>query len=363
MNGHRVRRKSPMNTKAGAQAFEATLRMRLAQGEALKKAARQIPTFEAVAKEWMSTHVTRATHSPRGIELKESTLRNHLLPFFGRRRIDRIRTRLIDQFTAHQGRRGYAPKTINNHLTILRRLLQVAMEWDYIDDVPKVRKLKTTPAVMDFYHEDEVRDLLLDYSEPTYNAMVRTGLRTGMRFGEIAALEWDCVSFDDDVIHVRRNRTGRHVGVPKSKRFRDIPMTRDLRNFLRRNARREGLVFPSARGAYRSYTGCQKALKRLCERAGVRYLGWHGLRHTYATQLVRRGVDIHAVSRLLGHSSILMTEKYLHVLASTLQGVVDKLLVSPEEAKWQQGVYDLKRRKLSTEKRYERNAITPIPIG
>lgn len=68
---------------------------------------------------------------------------------------------------------------------------------------------------------------------------------------------------------------------------------------------------PAAHGLYRS-----------CRLAGIREVGWHTLRHTYATQLVARGAPLRAVQELLGHSTILMTERYAHVSPDTLRAAV-----------------------------------------
>ena len=66
-------------------------------------------------------------------------------------------------------------------------------------------------------------------------------------------------------------------------------------------------------------------MRRACKKAGIRYIGWHTLRHTFASQLVSEGVPINAVQELLGHSSIVMTMKYAHLAPSALRSAVDVL--------------------------------------
>lgn len=64
------------------------------------------------------------------------------------------------------------------------------------------------------------------------------------------------------------------------------------------------------------------SIHRLCKRAGIRSIGWHTLRHTFASQLVAHGVSLRAVQLLLGHSSVVVTERYAHLAPSRLQEAV-----------------------------------------
>lgn len=341
VRGRRVRRRSPINSELGARVFEQALRQQLEDGDPLFGRRSEMPSVASWAREWMANECTLLDHSATGIRTKETILRLHLLPFFGSMRLDTVDSRTIKRFVSEQHRKGLAAKTINNHLAVLGRLLRAAEEDGLLDAVPKIKKRKTTSPDLKFYNEVEVEQLLSDNKEPVLNLMVRTGLRTGMRKGEIAALEWDCVRFDDNVIRVSRNIVHGVVGVPKSKKPRTIPMSRDFRDMLRTHRRSGGLVFRrSARAVqhgksrysteYITNEMMTKGIMRLCRRVGVRYLGWHALRHTFATQLIRRGVDVHQVCALLGHSSITVTEKYLHVQGTTLQGTVDTLLEPAE---------------------------------
>ncbi len=67
------------------------------------------------------------------------------------------------------------------------------------------------------------------------------------------------------------------------------------------------------------------AFKNACNRAGIKNLRFHDLRHTFATRLVLAGVDLASVSKLLGHSSIQMTMRYAHPTPEVLKSAVSKL--------------------------------------
>lgn len=75
----------------------------------------------------------------------------------------------------------------------------------------------------------------------------------------------------------------------------------------------------------RSYDAADRFLARLCRRTGVRDIGWHTFRHTFATQLVDHGAAMREIQELLGHTTITMTEKYAHVAPTSLRRAVDLL--------------------------------------
>ena len=86
--------------------------------------------------------------------------------------------------------------------------------------------------------------------------------------------------------------------------------------------------------AYHNYKAVYAALNRISKRAGIRHIGWHVLRHTFASQLAGAGVPIIAVKDLLGHSDINMTMRYSHMSPSVLRSAV-AVLGQPGRGYWQ----------------------------
>src|SRR5205823_2476501 len=87
---------------------------------------------------------------------------------------------------------GLSPKTINNHLTVLRRVLAVAAEWGKLRSVPSVRWLKVPPPEFDFLTFEEAARLV-DGADAECRAMILLALPTGLRQGELLGLRWDDV--------------------------------------------------------------------------------------------------------------------------------------------------------------------------
>lgn len=321
----RYRIRSPENTRPGASAYEALLKQRLARGEpVIPKPAEAGVTFAVFAAEWFETYV-KTNNKPSEVHHKESVLRTHILPFFGAMALASIGVATLEQYKAAKLARGLSPKTINNHLAIVGRCLSSAVEWGRIPHAPRVRHLRTPPSTPDFLSDEECEQILGDHTEPAWRAMLLLALRTGMRQGELLGLEWCDVDFDRPSIAVTRSCVRGIVTSPKSNKIRHIPMTSDLLAVFGKMRRRQGLVFDRPDGTHLSDSLANGALHRIQKRTGLRPVHWHLFRHTFASQLVRRGIPLRKVQALLGHSTITMTERYAHLAPSDLDEAIDVL--------------------------------------
>lgn len=320
--GVRYRKRSPENSRAGAEAYEALLRQNLARGESLDAPKpKKSKTFEGFAREWFETYV-KTNNKPSEQRTKEYVLRIHLVPFFGRKKLEQITAAPLEHFKMKKVKEGLSPKSINNFLTILCRCLACAVEWDLLDSVPKTKRLRVTPKEVEFLSEDECDRLLADDSECLWHTMIAMARFTGMRIGEILATKWSDVDFQRRQITVQRSIYRGELSSPKSNRIRHIPMTDVLLRILEPQQRESGFIFEDNQGNPLTYDGATAALRRNCRRNGIRPVGWHLLRHTFGSHLVAKGVPIRAVQTLLGHSSIVMTERYAHLAPSTLDDAI-----------------------------------------
>jgi integrase len=103
-------------------------------------------------------------------------------------------------------------------------------------------------------------------------------------------------------------------GTPKSGKSREIPLSLEALRELKSHRHLRGeLVFCAPDGKLRGKEECKHPLWRACKKAGLRRIGWHALRHTFASHLVMRGAPIKAVQELMGHSTIEMTMRYSHL--------------------------------------------------
>ena len=129
-----------------------------------------------------------------------------------------------------------APKTVNNVLTVLNTLLKVAVEWDVIDRLPCTVRLLPTPHTVAAFHDFESYDRLVAAAKVVDDRaylVVLLGGDSGLRCGEMMALEWTDLDLDKRHLCVQRSDWKGQVTVPKGGRLRHIPLTTRLAAALR----------------------------------------------------------------------------------------------------------------------------------
>ncbi len=330
VDGRRIRRVSPVQTRRGAKAFEVELLREAAEAPAPKaEAVPEVPTLAAFADDWMATAVA-VQNKPSERTRKRSILRNHLAPFFGKRRLDQITRRDVEGFKGHQIEKGLAVGTVNRHVELLARLMRCATEWGVLEQMPIIRGLPGEKAETDWLRPAEATKLLdaAKAMSAKWFTFILLALRTGLRRGEIFALHWSEVDFERRRLTVRYSVWKGQLGTPKSGRSRVVPMSSDLVEVLTawRRYSSGDVVFPGRSGglAY-THTSANSALNRALARAGVRQVRFHDLRHTFASHLVLQGCSLKVVQELMGHHSVTMTERYAHVGDDQLVAAVEML--------------------------------------
>lgn len=325
-NRKRYRKKSLVNSLAGAKEYEAFLKGRLMRGEKIeeeKDIIREKPTFSIFSKEWMEKYA-KANNKQSEYRNKESVLRSSLLPFFGEFKIDAITNHVVENFKAEKTKKCLSPKTINNHLTVLRKCLNTASDWEIIEFIPKIKLLRVDPPKTTFFSDDECRKLLSE-SKGVWYEMIYVGLNTGLRFGELTSLKWCDIDFERKVLTVQRAIYKGIVGSPKSNKIRKIPLTEGVLKVLAEKKKTTGYIFSHEDGSYLSHSSCTKKIKALGKKLEIQNIGWHKIRHTFASHLANAGVAIQQIQSLLGHSDIKTTMRYAHISSASLIEAISKL--------------------------------------
>jgi integrase len=324
-----IRRSLKGATKRDAQQFHDNLRASILAGTyGRQEEKREVPTLAKFAEEFIDGYAT-SNNKPSTVEAKRMLLKCHILPAFGRRRLDEITARDIERFKGDRLKAGLQPKTVNNVLTALRKMLALAVEWELISHVPAIKWLKAPKPKFDFLTFEEA-ERLVAAAEPAWAAMIMVALRTGLRHGELMALRWDDVDVVAGRLVVSRSVWKGKVGLPKNGRTREIPLSKDAVAAFKAARHLKGeLVFSNADGTFFRKGQCKHPLWRACKRAGLRRIGWHVLRHTFASHLVMRGVAMKAVQELMGHSTMEMTLRYAHLSPEVRRDAVTQLDAPP----------------------------------
>lgn len=332
----RVRRLSPLNTKGGAETYEAELRQLIAQHGSIKNALAALrpkeevraPFFKDFVERWLTNYVD-VHNRPSERRKKRLTLWRDLLPAFGKVRLDAIRAADISAFSRDQLARGLKAKTVNNRLSLLRTCLTTAIEWEELKGLPRMKFLRTPPPETKFVREEDASKLLAACPSGPWRELVLMALRTGLRFNELIALEWSAVNLETGTLQVIRGEVAGHVDAPKNNRFRTLPLTSDVVTALRSLPQVHTRVF-TYQGRSLKYTNSYKHLAKFCKIAGIPHTSWHPLRHTFATHLYAKGAYLKSVQDLMGHSTINMTMRYTHVVPEVLRATVNLLDSSPK---------------------------------
>lgn len=301
----------------------------LVHGKETKK--EEVPTLANFVEKFMS--YSRSNNKPSTVYAKEWILEKHLVPALGHLRLDEIGPAEIEAYKAKTlegglvrahararksptSRVGAARKSLNNHLAVLRKLLNLAAEWGIIEHAPKVRGIVVPPPEFVFLTFDETGRFLRSAS-PEWKPFLVTALKTGLRVGELLALRWEDVDLVAGRIVVRRNLCAASgtEGTPKGGRTREVPLSDEAVAVLKAHRHLKGPhVFCEADGKRLTHSRVKDVVPATCRKAGLaKRLTTHDLRHTFASHLAMRGVALKAIQELLGHATIDMTMRYAHL--------------------------------------------------
>jgi len=338
-NGKRTSRK--VGDKKATETVASTIRAKLQLGEFGFEDKKPVPTFKDHAKLWLAL--------PH--DWKESTresylnnLNKHILPDFGKMPVNEIKRKDLKFFFDKKYTEGLNLNTIKLIRAPINGILTYAVELELIESNPMrdlTLKYKKKKFELDPLTESESQ-LLLEQAQifmnGDYYPPILCALRTGMRIGEIQALKWTDIDFDNRQIEVKRSyRRGRMTGTKNHKRRRvdlTLHLTETLkehRTAQKRNALRNGkpvseFVFSGVRDELLNRSSFKNALNRCTDKAGLRQVRTHSLRHSYATIRLMKGHNVGDVSYQLGHSSIKITyDVYAHWMPGQFKSEVDEL--------------------------------------
>jgi len=252
-------------------------------------------------------------------------LLNTLKDFFKGESLQSITAEKIERFKVV--RKGeVSPATVNRAISCLKTLLNKAVEWGKLTASPaaRVKKFREPSGRERILSPDEVRRLL-DAASPELRPVLIAAIGTGMRRGEILALKWTDLDFGRGVISIQTSKSGKSRKVPMSATvaavLRAVPQAGD---FVFHNAE-TGTHIKDVKTAF--HAACARARKNPddAKDPGIVGLRFHDLRHTFASRALELGADIMSVSKILGHSSIMMTAKYLHPTGESMRLAVSRV--------------------------------------
>lgn len=314
-----------------AEQDHASTQRKIAAGELPPEVDMDRSLLEA-AGEWLASLDNRRSRSHEGYS---DRMRLYVLPELGSVKVARLAKSHVITWRDKQARR-LAPATVNGNLTCLSSACSYFVDRGWIDRNPchGVEAIENPTTSYNWIRTREEMSRLLVACAGDLRDMVAVSLGTGLRLDEMLHLQWADVDVSRRLLTVHRGRKG----TVKSGKVRHVPILDAVLPLLRdRGIRRDGaiLVFPGRGGEVRSKQGVTAIYKLALKRARLdESLRWHDLRHTFASHWMQDGGCIFRLSKILGHSSVRITEqRYAHLAPEAFEQDYHRVaFVVPNEA-------------------------------
>lgn len=292
--------------------------------------------YSALLDEWLEYIETRVKAST--FAQYAHIIQRHIRPSLGDHFICALNNRMLENYMHqlltvgridHSG--GLSAKTVNDIFVVVKASLKYASNHDYnlccrLDNL----HVKNSQAELSVLSKEECQKLtqwlMTDMDANKFGVLL--SLYTGIRVGELCALQWKHIRLSDGMLLVRGTvqripqldaNTGTKTRVflnrPKSRcAYRDIPLPEFLQNAAQTLQQEpEAYLLTGQNGSYTEPRTVQNRFKRYAELCGIRPVNYHTLRHTFATLCVELGFEIKSLSEILGHANVNITlNKYVH---------------------------------------------------
>lgn len=226
---------------------------------------------------------------------------------FGGKRLSKITPHAIDRYRRKRKAEGRSEVTINRELAFLKNMFTVAIGWGKASENPvkKVEIYREDNSRTRYLTEEE-EERLLAQCKPHIYRVVLSAIHTGLRKSELLSLSWNNVNFDHRLVTVE-------AAYAKNSEARSVPMSSRLTETLLPIKMTDPNAPVFLNGEGKPYRDISTAFNSAVKRARIQDFTFHDLRHTFASRLVMRGVDLTTVKELMGHKDINMTLRYAHL--------------------------------------------------
>lgn len=282
-----------------------------------------------------------------------SRTENHINPKLGDMKLQDLRSDIVQKFVNDLSDSGLSACSVEKIYMTLHSALKQAFINEIIPRDPGLHiklSLKKEKKDIRVLTVEEQAEFLKIAPNHKYGEIFIMALGTGMRKGELLALTWDDVDFNNDTVHVNKTQTkinGKNAKerliptAPKTKcSYRHIPLLPRLIAMLKEIQEKQAigkiiyqddyidnnLVFSTCNGKPIFPTTLDLIFRNIINEAGIEGIHIHCLRHTFATRGLENGIELKVMQELLGHSSLKLTaDLYTHVLPNTKKDSIMKL--------------------------------------
>lgn len=305
-----------------ARKMAAKLRAEVVLGgnpRAEKERQRSVPLYAEVAKQ----HLEYAKSHIKSHGSTEMILRRHLVPRWGKVRLDEIKTLDISKWLSGKLEDGLAPATAERIRITLNRSFELASRWGIpgaeVNPVKNVERRKFDNARSRYLKPEEAARLhkaAAESENPQLASIVALLLLTGARKMELLRARWADVDLDARLWLLPETKNGSHRYVPLSEQAVEV---------ISRLPRWEGCEWLIPNPATRKpYNTIKRAWRTATQAAGLQDFRIHDCRHAFCSSAVAAGVDLYTVGKIVGHKDYKSSQRYAHHAGETLLRAVEK---------------------------------------
>ena len=301
--------------------------------------------------EWLENYV-KFSAKPRTYERYRQVAERHLMPNLGGYDMDELSPLVLQRYITGLLKSGnlntgfgLSPNSVNSIINVIQGSLRVAHRLGYVkanlsDKIFRPKRAERPVECLSVGEQRKIEDEILKSGESRLFGIIIC-LYTGLRLGELLALEWSDIDLTTGVLTVSKSchdgiredgTFGRIVDTPKtSSSARSIPLPKQLLPILKEaKKKRRGVYVVTVNGKEMPVRKYQRQFGILLKKLNIPHRGFHSLRHTFATRALECGMDVKTLSEILGHKNPTVTlNRYVHSMSDhkkQMMNAVGKLL-------------------------------------
>lgn len=298
--------------------------------------------------EWLECYVKPSSKQKTYIRYSE-IVNQHITGTLGDYDMSEITPLILQRFTTEllqsgniKTKKGLSANSVNSIITVIQNSLKAAYAIGQIKEYsankikrPKAREKQVTCFTPT--EQKQIEQAVINGKKPKMFGVVLC-LYTGLRIGELLALEWNDIDFQKGIINVCKSchdgkddsgKFARITDTPKTETSqRVIPFPKQLIPYLRNLKKDSNSVFVVASDSDKliSVRAYQRSFELFLKRLHIPHKGFHSLRHTFATRALECGMDVKTLSEILGHKNANVTlNRYVHSLMEHKREMMNRL--------------------------------------
>lgn len=286
---------------------------------------------------------------PSTFQRYESIYRNYIKDsMIAGNKLVKTKSLQLQKFYNELSKKGYSYSQINTLNTVLKVFFNWCIDNDYILKNPctkisikgnKNDIINNQRKDVEILTEKEIKTIKEHVKGSDFELIFLLDLATGLRQGELLALDWEHINLKEKTLKIEKsvkevyvydNENTKHIETifqtPKTlNSFRTVPIPNALIDILKSKHKKSGLLFSDKDNEPLKGKNVSTQWAKILKECKIPHKKFHSIRHTYASMLLKKGVDIESVAELMGHSAISITQIYLHSSSKSKNKSVNKL--------------------------------------